>query len=83
MVRTRGTLDIVTESQIIAEIYHVTHYGLMSQKSLQVDVNCLYRTSDPLRMLRNDVWAQLIIPWESPLANGALDASFGSHNTNF
>ena len=33
---TRGTDDIITESQVIAQVYCVIHSGFVSQKLLQV-----------------------------------------------
>ena len=83
VVWTRDTLDIDTESQVIAQIYHVIHSGFVSQKLLQVAVNCIYRTSDPPRMFANGVWTWMMLLWGSLIANGTLDTSFGSRNTNF
>ena len=55
MVWARTTHDIVTQSQIIAQIYRVIHSGHLSQKLLQVVVHSLYHTADPPTMLTNGV----------------------------
>ena len=38
---SRGTRDIVTEFQVIAQIYRVIHSGFVSQKLLQVAITYL------------------------------------------
>ena len=55
LIKPRGTHDIVTESQVIAKVYHVIHSGFVSQTLLQVAANCLFRASDPPRMFTNGV----------------------------
>ena len=49
------THDIVIESQVVAKNYHVIRSDFVTQKLLQVAVNCLCHTSDPPRMFKNGV----------------------------
>ena len=50
------THDIVTESQVIDQMYSdVIHSGFVSRKLLQVAVNCLCLTSDLPKMFTNGV----------------------------
>ena len=60
--------------------YFVIHSGFVSQKLLQVAVNCLYCASEPSKIFMNAEWTGPILLWGSLLANGALDTSFGSRN---
>ena len=36
--------DVATEPQLTVQVYRVVHSGLVSQKLVQIAVNCLYRT---------------------------------------
>ena len=56
---------------------------LCVQNLVQVDVNCLYCTSVPLKMFINGVWPWMISHQASLLANSTLYINFGSLNMYF
>ena len=57
-----STYDIVTEPQVIVQVQVccIVHSGFVSQKFVQITVNCLYHISDPLVMFINNAWLWMI-----------------------